>query len=117
MVKLEQWHSAGGNGKGMVSGIVYVRPEDVISIQTSVYGDATTVRTGVSENSWVVVKGTPDEVHAKLFPPPSGPDFNVARDAKWSDVEQVLDWAAGGFNAPCPTVITALARKALGRDA
>lgn len=83
-------------------GRVYIDPRAVRSIGPSGLDGCASVQAGV----FFCVKGTPDEVHAKLFTPPPLADSEAAR--------KVLEWAAKAED-PWEDELRDLALKALGR--
>lgn len=96
MVKLE----------GKTGGAIYINPETVLLVGVSDDGTGTVVHVGVG--IWCTVKGTPDEVHAKLFPEAVDAGFMI----------DVLAWVADSADekeADIPADIARRARKALGR--
>lgn len=100
MVKLEAENGA----------VMYINPARTSSIVASAAAGLTIV---VADRMNHTVKGTPDEVHAKLFPE-AGPEFALA-----SDVRRVLDYVVQ-IGTIYPVVldpgVIAVARKALGRE-
>lgn len=95
MVKLEAENGA----------VMYINPARTSSVVASAAAGLTIV---VADRMNHTVKGTPDEVHAKLFPPtPAFSDTEAAR--------VVLEWAADPRSSWREEIET-LARKALGRE-
>lgn len=89
---------------------LYVVPEAVKSVAPSGIGGCSSVDVSPA---FFVVKGTPDEVHAKLFP--THPVTSETMD----DVVTVLEWVdlqVSGEAVTVPAHVIAKARKALGRE-
>jgi hypothetical protein len=89
---------------------VFVAPEHVATINAAA-GDGYASVWDVG-GTHIDVKGTPDEVHAKLFPE------HPVTSATTDDALTVLEWVAseeGPDTISLPSRMVTLARKALGR--
>lgn len=88
---------------------VYVTPGEVRTISPHKDDGITVIHTG---DSFFNVRGTPDEVHAKLFPERFGFTSTERNEA----MLRVLTWASSD-NLSVPAYVRDDARKALGREA
>lgn len=90
---------------------VFIHPARALAIEHAAQHGNSVVHVGTGIN--VVVKGTPDEVHAKLFP-----EMWTVKDLP-ADVVEVLEYVDQVANNRPVTIapsIGELARKALGRE-
>lgn len=97
---------------------VFLAPEHVVSIQPK-NNDAESLVWNVA-NKFHVIPASPDEVHAKLFPPLTASSLSVLRSAEESTerVRMVLEWVASEDGAlAAPPALVIFARGALGREA
>lgn len=87
--------------------LVFLKPEAVAAIGPSGIEGYSSVNAG----TFYCIKGTPDEVHAKLFPKASG--FGFTDTEKNEAMLEVLRWA-GEAKGPWKDRLRVLARTALG---
>lgn len=104
---------------------VYLSPLQVVAIrehdarQPGQYSAEDCTAMWCTSGCFVVVKGTPDEVHAKLFPEerPMGFTLLERNQAMLDVLECVAEAKADDFgNIHLPDTAIALARKALGLE-
>ena len=110
MVRLENKHGVA----------VYVTPGEVRTISPHKDDGITVLHTG---DSFFNVRGTPDEVHAKLFPASASPihvklsEYQESRAKELQEATmRVLTWCCDG-KEDLPSYVVDDARKALGREA
>ena len=94
-------------------GVVFIRPDTVTLVSSSEDLSGTVVHFG--PGAWVQLKGTPEEVHAKLFPETFGPSpLEFVTEAR-QVLEYVLD-VSNGRPVVIDPLIREKARKALGME-
>lgn len=97
---------------------VFISPERALAVEHAHNHGTSVIHLGTGIN--VVVKGTPEEVHAKLFPPVDdgfGMRVTERNEAMLEVLECVAEAKVDDYgHIHLPETAVALARKALGRE-